>query len=130
MILIAMHPPVLAGFHPERVLFRPGGVNPQACLCGVPVYASAQPLAFLARTENPRFPNRKQVVSHLETPLFSKRAGPGLSGNERYGFRAITRYGRKRRNCGLLRSARRNVTDYRSLEESSGPAHITLSDGI
>ncbi len=28
-------------FHPERVLFRPGGVNLRACLCGVPKYASA-----------------------------------------------------------------------------------------
>ncbi|MGA2401162.1 MAG: hypothetical protein ABSG91_05570, partial [Syntrophobacteraceae bacterium] len=41
-----------ASFHPERVLFRPriesgagsGGVNLRASLCGVPKYASAQPL--------------------------------------------------------------------------------------
>ena len=47
-----------ASFHPERVLFRLGGVNLRACLCGVPrvreyqiMYASAQPLDFLARTK-------------------------------------------------------------------------------
>ena len=44
-------------FHSETVLFRPGRVNPRACLCGVPVYASAQPFDFLARTKNPSFPN-------------------------------------------------------------------------
>jgi hypothetical protein len=55
-------------FCPERVLFRPGGVNQRACLCDVPVYASAQPLDFLARTKNPRFPDQKPIVSHPEFP--------------------------------------------------------------
>jgi len=45
-------------FRPERVLFRPGEA--------VPMYASAQPLDFLARTKNPSFPNRKLPVSHPE----------------------------------------------------------------
>ena len=53
----------LYSFHPERVLFRPGCVNLRSRLCGVPVYASAQSLDFLARTKNPRFPNWKAVVS-------------------------------------------------------------------
>src|SRR6266702_8587967 len=51
----------LFSFRPERVLFRPGGVNLQACLCGVQSYASAQSLDFLARTKNPSFPNRKPL---------------------------------------------------------------------
>ena len=50
-------------FHPETVLFRPGGVNLQGCLCGVPMYASAQSLDFLARTKNPSFPNWKLLRS-------------------------------------------------------------------
>jgi hypothetical protein len=69
---------LLFSFHPETVLFRPSYVNPQACLCGVLVYASAQTLdfdssgglalraafavnfcrqKFLARTKKPSFPN-------------------------------------------------------------------------
>jgi hypothetical protein len=55
-------------FHPETALFRHGGVNLQACLCGVPMYASAQSLDFLAMTKNCSFPNRKQIVSHPEFP--------------------------------------------------------------
>jgi hypothetical protein len=67
----------LLGFHPETVLLiqplaspygqpslsnpygivRPSRVNPRACLCGVPVYASAQSLDFLTRTKNLSFPN-------------------------------------------------------------------------
>jgi hypothetical protein len=58
----------LNSFHPETVLFRPGGVNLQACLCGVPMYASAQSLDFFARTKNPSFPNWKPEVSHPEFP--------------------------------------------------------------
>jgi hypothetical protein len=58
----------LLSFHPETVLFRPGGVNHRACLCGVPMYASAQSLDFLARTKNPSFPYWKPVVSHPEFP--------------------------------------------------------------
>jgi hypothetical protein len=42
----------VTSFHPETALFRHGGVNPQACLCGAPMYASAQPLDFLATTKN------------------------------------------------------------------------------
>ncbi len=55
-------------FRPERVLFRPGSVNLCACLCGVPMYASAQPLDFLARTKNASFPNRKPLVSNPGFP--------------------------------------------------------------
>ena len=51
-------------FHPETVFFRPGGVNLRAYLCGVLMYASAQPLDFLARTKNPSFTNWKPLVSH------------------------------------------------------------------
>jgi len=58
----------LISFHPETVLFRPGGVNLRACLCGVPSYASAQLLDFLARTKNASFPNWKPVASHPEFP--------------------------------------------------------------
>jgi apolipoprotein N-acyltransferase len=32
------------------------------------MYASAQPLDFLARTKNPSFPNWKLIVSHPEFP--------------------------------------------------------------
>ena len=59
---------MLVSFHPERVLFRPGCVNLQDSLCGVPMYASAQSLDFLARTKNPSFPNQKPLVSHPEFP--------------------------------------------------------------
>jgi hypothetical protein len=45
-----------SSFHPETAFFRRGGVNPQACLCGVPMYASSQPLDFLATTKNSSFP--------------------------------------------------------------------------
>jgi hypothetical protein len=55
-------------FRPERVLFRPCCVNLQACLCGVPMYTSAQSLDFLAWTKNSSFPNRKPTVSHPEFP--------------------------------------------------------------
>jgi hypothetical protein len=40
----------------------------QAKLCGVPMYASAQSLDFLAMTKNCSFPNRKQLISHPEFP--------------------------------------------------------------
>ncbi|MFH0787629.1 MAG: hypothetical protein V2B13_08420, partial [Pseudomonadota bacterium] len=53
--------------HPETVFFRPGGVNLQACLCGVLQYASAQSFDFLARTKKSSFPNWKPIVSH---PVF------------------------------------------------------------
>ncbi len=58
----------LTSFRPKRVLFRPGGVNLRVCLCGVPMYASAQPLDFLVRTKNSAFPIRKPTVSHPEFP--------------------------------------------------------------
>ncbi len=58
----------LVGFRPERVLFLPGCVNLRACLCGVPMYASAQPLDFLARTKNTSFSNRKLLAFHPELP--------------------------------------------------------------
>jgi len=44
-------------FHPEPALLRHGGVNLQAYLCGVPMYASAQSFDFLAMTKNCSFPN-------------------------------------------------------------------------
>jgi len=47
----------LNSFHPETVFFRPGCVNLRGYLCGVPMYASAQPLVFLARTKKSSFPN-------------------------------------------------------------------------
>jgi hypothetical protein len=50
-------------FCPETVLFRHGGVNLQACLCGVDIYASAQSLDFLATTKNPSFPIQKRRFS-------------------------------------------------------------------
>ena len=74
---------VITSFHPERVLFRPGGVNLRAYLCGVPLppkggkrndqimYASAQALDFLARAKNPSFPNRN---------LAGRGICPGVSG--------------------------------------------------
>ena len=37
-----------SGFHPERILFRPGGVNLhilRSAMCGDYFYTSAQPLA-------------------------------------------------------------------------------------
>ena len=49
----------LASFRPETALFRRGGVNLRTCLCGVPGYASAQVLDFLATTKNPSFSIRK-----------------------------------------------------------------------
>jgi hypothetical protein len=55
-------------FRPETVLFRRGGVNPRACLYGVPMYASAQPLDFLATAKNPSFPTRKLASDHPEFP--------------------------------------------------------------
>jgi hypothetical protein len=76
---LSLNPFRLASFHPARVLFRPCGVNLRAFLCGVPLpakagerndqimYASAQPLDFLARTKNASFPNRKLPVSY---PVF------------------------------------------------------------
>jgi hypothetical protein len=59
---------MLTSFHPETALFRHGGVNLRACLCGVPMYASAQSLDFLAWTKNSFFPKRKPIVSHPEFP--------------------------------------------------------------
>gem|GEM_PF-4191297 len=43
-------------------------VNLRACLCGVPKYASAQPLDFLASTKNASFSNRKPPEFHPEFP--------------------------------------------------------------
>ena len=54
---------IIASFHPESALFRPGGVNLRVFLCGVPMYASAQTLDFLARAKNAYFPNWKPLVS-------------------------------------------------------------------
>jgi hypothetical protein len=58
----------LAGFHPERVLFRPGCVNLRVFLCGVPMNASAQTLDFQAMTKNASFADRKLHESHPEFP--------------------------------------------------------------
>jgi hypothetical protein len=63
-----MNAKILNSFHPETVFFRPGGVNLRAYLCGVPMYASAQPLDFLARTKKSSFLDWKPLVSHTEFP--------------------------------------------------------------
>src|SRR6056297_2777315 len=55
-------------FRPETVLFRPGGVNLRTCLCGIPMYASAQVLDFLAMTKNSSFPFRKLHWAQPEFP--------------------------------------------------------------
>jgi hypothetical protein len=60
---------VLVSFHPERVLFSPGGVNLRLCLCGVPTYASAQTLDFPCQ-------KKKSPLSESETSSFSS----GVSG--------------------------------------------------
>jgi len=65
---------MIDSFRPERVLFRPGGVNLRDCLCGVPMYASAQSLDFLARTKNPSFPIRKLPVPYPDTFRFTSRS--------------------------------------------------------
>ncbi len=72
-----------ASFRPERALFRPWAVGPPAGIataCGggrtristlreaVPMYASAQPLDFLARAKNASSPNRKLLVSNPGFP--------------------------------------------------------------
>ena len=54
----------LLRFLPETDLFRRGGVNLRPCLCGVPMYASAQALDFLATTKNLSFPDRKLRRAH------------------------------------------------------------------
>src|SRR5512138_1046843 len=68
----------LFSFHPETVLFRPGGVNHRVCLCGVPTYASAQSLDFLARTKNSSFPNWKPIVSVRKLFLLPEETGRGF----------------------------------------------------
>ena len=58
----------IVSFHPESALFHPGCVNLRVFLCGVPVYASAQTLDFLAMAKNAFFPNWKLLVSHPGFP--------------------------------------------------------------
>src|SRR5208283_1134385 len=74
-------------FHPESALFHPGCANLRVFLCGVPMYASAQTLVFLApfgaalgnpemtgrqtvraMSKNAFFPNWKLLVSHPGFP--------------------------------------------------------------
>jgi hypothetical protein len=62
--------PHLTSFCLETVLFRHGGVNLLACLCGVDIYASAQPLDFLATTKNPSFPIQKRFFSAMAASIF------------------------------------------------------------
>jgi hypothetical protein len=104
-----------SSFHPERVLFRPGGVNLRACLCGVPKYASAQPLDFLASTKNASFSNRKLLLFHPEFPdgrhlkRAEKGAGqitPALTGTAaesihhfRFSLSSFTMRSKFRRTC-------------------------------
>jgi len=64
----ASFPLLAVSFHPETVFFRPVGVNLRGYLCGVLMYASAQPLDFLARNKKTSFPNCKPLVSHPEFP--------------------------------------------------------------
>ena len=47
--------PKFFNFHPETALFRNLGVNLQPCLCGVPMYASAQGFDFLDLAKNCSF---------------------------------------------------------------------------
>jgi hypothetical protein len=72
--------PNSASFHPEAALFRCGGVNPQVCLCGVPMYASAQTFDFLATTKNCSLPIWKRRCVHLRfrinTRWFPSGGGP------------------------------------------------------
>jgi hypothetical protein len=49
--------PTVASFNTETVFSRPGGVKLRAHLCGVLMYASAQPFDFLARTKKSSLPN-------------------------------------------------------------------------
>jgi len=55
----------------ETALFLPGGVNLRACLCGVPMYASAQSLDFLASKKNCSFPNLKLLLDAAQDLLFT-----------------------------------------------------------
>ena len=66
------------------MLFRPGCVNLQACLCGVRSYASAQSLDFLARTKNHHFPHRKPQIFDTEF-----LAGNLTSRSRNHGFTLI-----------------------------------------
>jgi hypothetical protein len=54
-----------AGFCPETALFGNLCVNLRDCLCGVPEYASAQPLDFLDLEKIPRFQIRNWRCLHL-----------------------------------------------------------------
>src|SRR5208283_4809466 len=83
-------------FHPESALFHPGCANLRVFLCGVPMYASAQTLVFLApfgaalgnpemtgrqtvraMSKNAFFPNWKLLVSHPGFPDGYELFDPG-----------------------------------------------------
>jgi hypothetical protein len=76
---MSFKPANVFSFRPEKVLFPLGGVNLRLCLCGVPMYASAQLLDFLAKRKNPRFPNRKPTVSRPEFPDGNYLSRPCIS---------------------------------------------------
>jgi hypothetical protein len=59
-----------SSFHPETVLFCPGGVNLRDLLCGVLMVASASSLDFLAGTKKSSFPNWKLIVLNPVFPVF------------------------------------------------------------
>jgi hypothetical protein len=96
-------------------------------LCDGPLYASAQPLDFLARTKNPLFPDQKPIVSHPKFPdenqldsirkllKMSVRAWWGLSRRLSYGFSARWRFIRKLLNTVGCPPVQRSVTDYEGL---------------
>jgi hypothetical protein len=46
---------LLVDYHPETALFHNLIVNRHSCLCGVPMYASAQELDFLDLVKNGSF---------------------------------------------------------------------------
>jgi hypothetical protein len=73
----------MASFSPERILFRPDGVNLRGFLCGVPMYASAQPLDFLPGTKNDSFPNRNLAVCGVFIRGFCMGTGL-ISGSRRF----------------------------------------------
>jgi hypothetical protein len=112
----------LFNFRPERVLFRTGGVNLRACLCGVPSYASAQALVFLDRTKNPRFPNRKQTVPHPVFPDGTYLYHPDLAVVN--GCFAV-----QRRVVTWLQRAERGNSDRSLTSRLYGPDKAPLKEG-
>jgi hypothetical protein len=75
----------VVSFHPESALFRPGCVNLRVFLCGVPEYASAQTLDFLARTKIFRLkPVRGMTKLSLLSELETASTSAGVSADGHY----------------------------------------------